>query len=102
MRVAPGTGACSYGISILPRVPRILLRIVVTCLLRASTTEMALPKGEVIDASANGLLAALPEASRERLFAKTQIVSLSVGDILYHPGRPITSVYFPLSCVISM
>ena len=64
--------------------------------------EMVLAKGVVFDASANGLLAALPEASRERLFAKTQRVSLSVGDILYHPRGAITSVYFPLTCVISM
>jgi CRP-like cAMP-binding protein len=54
------------------------------------------------DAPANGLLAALPGASRDRLIAKTQLVSLSVKDILYHPGDPITSVYFPLTCVISM
>jgi CRP-like cAMP-binding protein len=71
-------------------------------LLRASSTEMVLPKGEVVNASANRLLAALPGASRERLIAKTQRVSLSVKDILYHPGGPITSVYFPLTCVISM
>jgi CRP-like cAMP-binding protein len=63
---------------------------------------MVLPKGGVVDASANRLLAALPRASRERIFAKTQLVSLSVEDILYHPGSPITSVYFPLTCVISM
>ena len=59
-------------------------------------------KSGVDDAPANGLLAALPGASRERLIAKTQLVSLSVKDILYHPGDPITSVYFPLTCVISM
>ena len=64
--------------------------------------EMVLRKGGVFDASANGLLAALPGASRERIFAKTQLVSLSVEDILYHPGAPITSVYFPLTCVSSM
>jgi CRP-like cAMP-binding protein len=64
--------------------------------------EMVLPKNGVVDASANGLLTALPGVSRERLVAKTQLVSLSVGDILYHPGGPITSVYFPLTCVISM
>ena len=68
----------------------------------ASTMEVVLPKGGVDDAPANGLLAALPGASRERLVAKTQRVSLSVKDILYHPGGPITSVYFPLTCVISM
>jgi len=64
--------------------------------------EMVLLKGGVVDATANGLLAALPEASRELLFSKTQLVSLSVKDILHHSGDPITSVYFPLTCVISM
>ncbi|HEX7093429.1 MAG TPA: Crp/Fnr family transcriptional regulator [Nitrospiraceae bacterium] len=63
---------------------------------------MVLHKGGVDDASANRLLTALPGISRERLFAKTQRVSLSVKDILYHPGGPIPSVYFPLTCVISM
>ena len=64
---------------------------------------MVLPnKGGVVEASDNRLLAALPGASRERLFAKTQLVSLSVEEILYHPGASITSVYFPLTCVISM
>ena len=29
-------------------------------------------------------------------------VALSVEEILYHPGGRITSVYFPLTCVISM
>jgi CRP-like cAMP-binding protein len=48
------------------------------------------------------LLAALPKGSRERLFAKTQQVSLSVNDILYQTGDAITAVYFPLTCVISM
>jgi CRP-like cAMP-binding protein len=64
--------------------------------------EMALRKGAVDDASANRLLAALPGASRKWLFAKTQRVSLSMKDILYHPGDHITAVYFPLTCVISM
>ena len=59
-------------------------------------------KAGVGDASENGLLVALPEASRKRLVAKTQRVSLSMKDIMYHPGGPITSVYFPLTCVISM
>ena len=64
---------------------------------------MVLPnKGGVVDASANRLLAALPGASRQRLLAKTHRVSLSVEDILYHPGGSINAVYFPLTCVISM
>src|SRR6185295_17402009 len=100
MRLAPRIGSC--GIWILPRVLRIRLRIAAQCLVRASTTEIVVSKGEVVDASANRLLAALPQASRERLFAKTQLVSLSVEEILYHPGGRITSVYFPLTSVISM
>ena len=64
--------------------------------------EIVLRKGGVGDVSANGLLAALPGASRERLIAKTQLVSLSVKDILCHPGDSIAAVYFPLTCVISM
>jgi CRP-like cAMP-binding protein len=64
--------------------------------------EMALRKDEVDDVSVNRLLNALPGTSRKGLFAITQRVSLSVKDILYHPGEPITSVYFPLTCVISM
>lgn len=76
--------------------------MVAKCLISVSTTEVVLPKGGVDDAPVNRLLAALPGATRERLFAKTQRVSLSVKDILYHPGKSITAVYFPLTCVISM
>jgi hypothetical protein len=64
--------------------------------------EVVLRIGGVDDESVNGLLSALAEASGERLVVKTQRVSLSVKDILYHPGDPITAVYFPLTCVISM
>ena len=64
--------------------------------------EVVLRIGGVDDESVNGLLSALAGASGERLVAKTQRVSLSVKDILYHPGDPITAVYFPLTCVISM
>jgi CRP-like cAMP-binding protein len=64
--------------------------------------EMALRKDEVDDVSVNRLLNALPGTSGKGLFATTQRVSLSVKDILCHPGDPITAVYFPLTCVISM
>ena len=78
------------------------MRVVAKCRIHASTTEVDVGKGWVDDAPANGLLAALPRASRELLLANTQLVSLSVKDILYHPGDSILSVYFPLTCVISM
>ena len=72
------------------------------CLVSASIMEMLLHKGGADDSCANGLLAALPAASKERLLAKTQLVSLSVKDVLYHQEDSITAVYFPLTCVISM
>jgi CRP-like cAMP-binding protein len=59
-------------------------------------------KTKADDFSANRLLAALPRVSKQRLFAKTQLVSLSVKDILYHRGDAITAVYFPLTCVVSL
>src|SRR5580765_7583450 len=102
MRLATRTDSFSCGIWIPPRVPCIRLRMVAQCLVPASTKEIVVSKGAVVDSSVNGLLAALPETSRERLFAKTQLVSLSAGEILDHPGGPITSVCVPLSCVISM
>ena len=37
-----------------------------------------------------------------RALSQNETRSLSVKDVLYHPGDPITSVYFPLTCVISM
>lgn len=64
--------------------------------------EVGLPKRELTDASANRLLAALPKGRRERILAKTQLVSLSVREVLYYPGALISYVYFPLTCVISM
>jgi CRP-like cAMP-binding protein len=67
-----------------------------------STAEVVVRKGKADDTSDNRLLASLLGLSRERLFTKVQRVSLSVEDILYHPGDQITAVYFPLTCVISM
>ena len=100
MRFARGTGSCGSGY--LSEFRASAFDIVANCFIAASTMEIVLRKGGMGDVSANGLLAALPGASSERLIAKTQLVSLSVKDILYHPGDSIAAVYFPLTCVISM
>jgi CRP-like cAMP-binding protein len=63
---------------------------------------MSMRKVDADESSNNRLLEGLPKPSRDRLCAKAQIVSVSVEDILYHPGDSITSVYFPLTCVISL
>ena len=59
-------------------------------------------KGQSDGSSGNRLLAGLPKASMDRLWAKGQVVTVSVEDILYHPGASITAVYFPFTCVISL
>lgn len=50
----------------------------------------------------NHLLAALPPAEQQQLFAQLQLVALGLKDPLHEPGRPIRHVYFPLTSVISL
>ena len=50
----------------------------------------------------NGLLAALPQAELARLGADLELVDLGLRQLLYDVDRPITAVYFPLDCVVSV
>jgi len=50
----------------------------------------------------NRLLAALPAKEYERLLASLEPVTLTYGEVLYEPGRPMQHVYFPSDCVVSM
>jgi CRP-like cAMP-binding protein len=68
----------------------------------APLKEIPLPKTTIEDLSRNRLLAALPRVSRERLVGKMQLTSLAVKDALYHRDDAITSMYFPLTCVVSL
>ena len=49
----------------------------------------------------NALLA-LPSRDRNRLFQHLKPVSLSLGDVIYEPGKPMRQVYFPVSSLISL
>jgi CRP-like cAMP-binding protein len=51
---------------------------------------------------ANHLLAALPPREYARLQPHFKLVSLSFGDVLYEPDRPIDQLYFPTGCVLSL
>lgn len=51
--------------------------------------------------SQNRLLAALPEAELARLAPHLELVHLTLGEILYEPGRRLTYLYFPIDCIIS-
>lgn len=52
--------------------------------------------------AANSLLAALPRKSYLRLLAGLDRVTLTFGEVLYEPERPIRHVYFPNDSLVSL
>ncbi|MBW4468941.1 MAG: Crp/Fnr family transcriptional regulator [Stenomitos rutilans HA7619-LM2] len=50
----------------------------------------------------NQILAALPADVHDRLTPHLDQVTLSQGTIIHHPGEPLTQVYFPLNCLLSI
>jgi CRP-like cAMP-binding protein len=51
---------------------------------------------------ANSLLAALPHKVCQSLLARLEPITLTSGEVLYHPGEPITHVYFPTDTLVSL
>ncbi len=56
----------------------------------------------VISPMENRLLAALPKIEFERLQPHLELVSLSLGQVIYESGAQMTHVYFPTNCIISL
>jgi CRP-like cAMP-binding protein len=50
----------------------------------------------------NQILAGLPARELQRLQSHFEVVRLEFGSVLYEPGSPISQVYFPLDCLISL
>lgn len=50
----------------------------------------------------NALLAALPQVVLDRLESHLETRTLARGDVLHRPGEPITDLWFPLDCLISV
>jgi len=50
----------------------------------------------------NHLLAALPAAELERLLPQSELVPMSLGEVLYKSGEPLQYVYFPTTSVVSL
>ena len=50
----------------------------------------------------NHLLAALPPAERQRIFAALEPVELPLGKVLYESGDAMTHVYFPTDAIVSL
>jgi len=51
---------------------------------------------------ANNLLASLPRKDYLRLLAGFEPVTLTFGDIVYEPGKPIRHIYFPNDALVSL
>ena len=56
----------------------------------------------IADPIQNHLLAALPSSDLERLRPSLQLVSLSLGEVLYESGRRQPRVYFPTTAIVSL
>ena len=50
----------------------------------------------------NNLLAALPQAERERLIPHLKLVPMPLGMVLYESGDVLRHVYFPTDCIVSL
>jgi CRP-like cAMP-binding protein len=51
---------------------------------------------------ANSLLAALPDKVYRSLLGRLEPVTLTFGEVLYHPGELILHVYFPTDTLVSL
>jgi len=52
--------------------------------------------------TANLVLANMPRAAYKRMLERLEPVTLTYGQVLYEPAGPITHVYFPLDCLVSL
>jgi CRP-like cAMP-binding protein len=55
-----------------------------------------------MNATANLILAALPEDEREHLLQVMQRIVLKTGQVLYEQDAPVSTVYFPLAGAVSV
>jgi CRP-like cAMP-binding protein len=55
-----------------------------------------------LDPRANGLLRALPDADWARWEPHLERVGMSLGQVIYESGRPLSHVYFPIDAIVSL
>jgi CRP-like cAMP-binding protein len=56
----------------------------------------------ILDAGANRLLAALPDAELQRWLPQLEHVDLPLGHVLYESGVTLSHVYFPTTAIVSL
>lgn len=54
------------------------------------------------DPSKNGLLNALPQECKDRIFPQLKLTSLPLGKVIYESGQNVAYVYFPTGSIISL
>jgi CRP-like cAMP-binding protein len=57
---------------------------------------------EIYQPQQNHILAALPQADRERLFPHLELVPLPLGNVLYESGELLNHAYFPIDSIVSL
>ncbi|GAA2285732.1 Crp/Fnr family transcriptional regulator [Streptomyces ruber] len=63
---------------------------------------MTAPAADRHDPRGNRVLAALPEAERQRLRHDLEPVRTQIREVVHRPGRPVEAVLFPLRAVFSI
>ena len=73
-----------------------------TVALKAHPRRSRLPKTLTHSPTQNHLLAALPKAEFDRLFAHLELVEMTLGDTLYESHGLLKHVYFPTTAIVSL
>jgi CRP-like cAMP-binding protein len=60
------------------------------------------PVSDSVDLRRNQLLASLPESEWSRWSPRLEVVHMPLGQVLYESGIALTSVYFPITAIVSL
>ncbi len=50
----------------------------------------------------NHLLAALNDDSKSRIYPNLELITMSLGMVIYESGDKLSHVYFPTDCIVSL
>lgn len=70
--------------------------------MRVSIADSPVQSSTVFPPVQNGLLGALPEAYRQTLISKLELITLPLGKVVYESGANEAFVYFPTNAIVSL